>query len=163
MVSAYELFRTTRLTPPNNLRDAEMSLIGEDFDVKSKVFVASVAMLVSLFVSACVSTIENKENMLIAAGFRTRPVDTQDKADALRALPPHKFVMKTQDNNQVVYLYADPTICKCLYYGNQDAYQAYQQMAFQQRIADQKLIAATMMQDTQWNYWGAWGPDPWFY
>lgn len=111
----------------------------------------------ALLTSACVSTVEQKENMLTAAGFQVKLADTQDKITALTALPPHKFQMKNQ-GGQLVYLYADPTICKCLYYGNQAAYQSYQQKAFDQRLADKKLMAATMMQDTQWNYWGAWGP-----
>lgn len=61
-------------------------------------------------------------------------------------------------NGQVVYLYADPMICKCIYYGDQNAFQSYQQLSFQQRIAEQKLMAATIMQDAFWIYWGSWSP-----
>ena len=123
----------------------------------SKVRVSATVLATALLVAGCVSTVEQKENMLTAAGFQVKTADTSDKITALTALPPHKFQMKNQ-GGQVVYLYADPTICKCLYYGNQAAYASYQKMAFDQRIADQKLMAATMMQDTQWNYSGLWGP-----
>ncbi|WP_246504747.1 hypothetical protein [Microvirga antarctica] len=123
----------------------------------TKFLSTAVVVTVALLASACVSTVEQKENMLIAAGFQVKVADTPDKIAALTALPPHKFQMKNQ-GGQVVYLYADPTICKCLYFGTASAFQAYQQMAFDQRLADQKLMTATMMQDTQWNYWGAWGP-----
>ncbi|WP_245411041.1 hypothetical protein [Microvirga flavescens] len=128
----------------------------------SKSALVGVALAAAFSLAACVTATENTVNMLAAAGFKVKTVDSQDKVNALKALPPHKFVMKTQ-GSQVIYLYADPTICQCIYYGDQNAYQAYQQMAFQQRIADKNLIAATMMQDTGWNYWGAWGPGPWWY
>jgi hypothetical protein len=115
------------------------------------------ALALTLTASACVTAVENKENMLSAAGFKVKLADTPDKIDGLKALPPHKFVMSNQ-NGQPVYLYADPTICKCLYYGDQSAYASYQQMAFDQRLADQRQMTAAMLQDASWNYWGVWGP-----
>jgi hypothetical protein len=123
----------------------------------SKVYSASLAMALALCMSACVTVVENKENMLAAAGFKVKAADTSDKIDGLKALPPHKFVMSNQ-NGQPVYLYADPTICRCLYYGDQTAYASYQKMAFDQRLANQRQMTASMLQDASWNYWGAWGP-----
>lgn len=118
---------------------------------------AGLAVALALTTSACVTAVENKENMLAAAGFKVKLADTPDKIDGLKALPPHKFVTNNRDG-QAVYLYADPTICKCLYYGDQAAYARYQQMAFEQRLADQRQMTAMMMQDAAWNYWGVWGP-----
>jgi hypothetical protein len=124
-----------------------------------KISLAAGTLGLALLAAGCVSTIESKENLLAAAGFRVKPADTADKVAALTALPPHKFAMKNQ-GGKIVYLYADPTICKCLYYGDESAYQSYQQMAFQQRLANQQQMTAMTLQDASWNYWGAWGP--WF-
>lgn len=123
----------------------------------SKVVTVGLALVLALSTSACVTVVENKENMLAAAGFKVKPADTSDKIDGLKALPPHKFVMSNQ-GGQPVYLYADPTICRCLYYGDQTAYASYQKMAFDQRLANQRQMTAAMLQDASWNYWGVWGP-----
>jgi hypothetical protein len=123
----------------------------------ARILTAGAAIALALSLSACVTAVENKENMLAAAGFKVKPADTADKINGLKALPSHKFVMSNQ-NGQPVYLYADPTICRCLYFGDQAAYASYQQMAFDQRLADQRQMTAAMLQDASWNYWGAWGP-----
>ncbi|MBM6595696.1 hypothetical protein [Microvirga pudoricolor] len=123
----------------------------------ARILTAAALVALSLGVTGCVTAVENKENMLAAAGFKVKLADTADKINGLKALPPHKFVTNNQ-NGQPVYLYADPTICRCLYYGDQTAYAAYQQMAFDQRLADQRQMTAAMLQDASWNYWGVWGP-----
>ena len=58
--------------------------------------------------------------MLAAAGFTLVPANTPQRQTSLTALPPHKFVQQVR-NNAVIYTYADPTICDCLYVGNQAA------------------------------------------
>jgi hypothetical protein len=127
----------------------------------TKIARAGFILVLAASTAACVTTaVEDKEDMLAAAGFKIKPADTPAKIASLTALPAHKFVMNTQ-SGQPSYLYADPTICKCLYYGDQTAYAAYQQMAAEQRVADRRLIQATMLQDTPWNDWAPWGP--WYY
>ncbi|MBM6594480.1 hypothetical protein [Microvirga pudoricolor] len=127
----------------------------------SKIVAAGVVVLLAAATAGCVTTaVEDKENMLAAAGFKVKLADTPAKIASLTGLPPHKFVQNTQ-GGQPSYLYADPTICKCLYYGDQTAYATYQQLAAEQRVADRRLIQATMLQDTPWNDWAPWGP--WYY
>ena len=72
-------------------------------------------------VASCAASVREKEDMLAAAGFRLRPADTPQRVAALTALPPHRFVRRTVDG-RVTYLYADPTVCRCLYVGGQEAY-----------------------------------------
>lgn len=123
-----------------------------------KATIIASAVAASLALAGCVSTVENKENMLSAAGFKIKPADTPGKLAALKALPPHKFVRQTQGGN-VVYLYADPSICQCLYYGDQTAYGNYRQMVFEQNIADEQQMTAMMNQQAAMNWdWGVWGP-----
>jgi hypothetical protein len=116
----------------------------------------------ALIVAGCqTANVQNKENLLAAAGFQFRPADTPAKLAALQALPPHKFVQKVQ-NGQPVWLYADPTICKCLYVGNQSAWQAYRQMVFQQNIASEQQMTALINQQSAFDF-GVWGPEPWVF
>jgi hypothetical protein len=108
-------------------------------------------------VSACASQVQNKEDMLAAAGFTLVPANTPQRQAALTTLPPHKFVHQVR-NNAVVFTYADPTICQCLYVGNQAAYDRYRANVFQKRIADEQAFTA---QTSEMN-WGPWGPG-WYY
>jgi hypothetical protein len=116
---------------------------------------ATLTMVVA--VSACTSQVQNKEDMLAAAGFTLVPANTPQRQASLKALPPHKFSRQVRNNN-VVYTYADPTICNCLYVGNQAAYGRYRADVFQKQIADEQQMTAQMYQMD----WGPWGPG-WYY
>ena len=106
--------------------------------------------------SAC-SPVQNKEDMLAAAGFSLVPANTPQRQASLSALPPHKFVHQVR-NNAVVFIYADPTICDCLYVGNQAAYDRYRQDVFAQNIANEQEMTAQINQMD----WGVWGPGWWY-
>jgi len=106
-------------------------------------------------VGACAPMVQNKENMLAAAGFTLLPASTPQRQASLASLPPHKFVHRTR-NGKVVYIYADPTICDCLYVGDQAAYGRYRQNVFQKNLADERLMTAEMNENFDW---GVWGPE----
>ena len=115
---------------------------------------ASFTLCVGL--SACAAQVQNKEDMLAAAGFTLVPANTPQRQTSLTALPPHKFVQVR--NNAVIYTYADPTICDCLYVGNQAAYDRYRRDVFVKNIANEQQMTA---QINEMN-WGPWGPG-WYY
>lgn len=119
-------------------------------------------MAVGLAVAGCATEqqlVQGKEDMLAAAGFNLRPADTPDRQVELNRLPPHRFVYQTR-NGKVVCLYADPTVCHCLYIGSEAAYQQYRRLALQKQIAEEQVMAAQMNMDNGWN-WGPWGPGWW--
>src|ERR1700761_612958 len=72
-----------------------------------------VLVAVCTAVAAC-SQVQNKEDMLAAAGFTIVPANTPQRQASLRSMPPHKFVHQVR-NNAVIFTYADPTICDCMY------------------------------------------------
>lgn len=80
-------------------------------------------------------------DLLVSAGFMPKPADTPERAQQLHAMPPLKLVSQSKDGN-VVYRYADPYSCDCLYVGNQQAYAEYKRLALQKQIADEWLEAA---------------------
>jgi len=116
---------------------------------------AFVSLCVGL--SACAGQVQKKEDMLAAAGFTLVPVNTPQRQTSLAALPPHKFVRQVR-NNAVIYTYADPTICDCLYVGNQAAYDRYRSEVFAKNLANEQQMTA---QINEMN-WGPWGPG-WYY
>ena len=68
--------------------------------------------------------VEDKEDLLAAAGFAARPANTPQRQAMLRRLPPDRFVQRAR-GNQFVYLFADLLVCNCLYIGDQTAYGRY--------------------------------------
>ena len=91
-----------------------------------------------LAVSGCASQqqlVGQKEDLLAAAGFQIRIADNPQRLAAMRSLPPNKFVTRVV-NGQPVYLYADPLVCRCVYFGTQQNWAAYRQEVFAKQLAD---------------------------
>lgn len=107
--------------------------------------------------AGCVSQqaqIGQKEDLLAAAGFQVRPADSPHRVAAMKMLPANRFVTHVR-NGSPVYLYADPLDCRCVYFGNQQNWDAYKQEMFAQKIANENQMTAVMSQDN-WD-WGPWG------
>ena len=95
-----------------------------------------------LGVAGCVSPQQQaaqKEDLLAAAGFQVKIADTPQRLAAMKRLPPNKFVTKVV-NGQPVYLYADPLVCRCIYFGTQQNWAAYRQEIFAKQLADEALM-----------------------
>jgi len=121
-------------------------------------------LAVGAMLSACVvrqqEVVRDREDLLAAAGFVVRPANTPARQAALQALPANRFVQQAR-GNRVVYLYADPLVCNCLYIGDQTAYGRYRQDVLQRRIARDQLLAAQMNAEAAWD-WNPWGPGWWY-
>lgn len=121
-------------------------------------------LAVGLAIAGCkegFQTVANKEDMMIAAGFRFLPANTPERQAMFRALPPHKF-LKEIKGDKLIYVYPDPTVCVCLYVGNSKAYSAYRKMMFDKNLADEQSMTAQTWDNAAWD-WGAWGPFGWPY
>ena len=105
------------------------------------------------------SEVDSQEQLLSAAGFQMKLADTPQKVQHLQTLTPQKLVPHTRDG-KLYYVYADAEFCKCLFVGNEPAYQKYQQLAIQQKVAQERLNAAAMNENAAMN-WGMWGPYWW--
>lgn len=112
--------------------------------------------------SACQTTppdIGAHEDTLAAAGFIMRPASTPERQAMIARLPQHQFVIR-QNGAAIHYVYADSTVCGCLYVGTQQAYDQYRSKQLAQHIADENQLAARQYSDAAWNWemWGPWGP-----
>lgn len=105
------------------------------------------------------SDVDSQEQLLSAAGFQMKLADSPQKIAHLQTLTSQKLVPHTRDG-KLLYVYADPEFCKCLYVGDEAAYQKYQQLAIQQKLAQEQLNAAAMNENAAMN-WGLWGPYWW--
>ena len=92
------------------------------------------------------------EELLAAAGFEKRPLDSADtKLD--EATSPYRMVRRIKDG-VVQYAYADPDNCQCVYIGTSKEYAQYQRLAAQQRIARERFFDYEDVWDR--DSWGLW-------
>ena len=91
-------------------------------------------------------------DLLIAAGFTRKLPDSPERAQQLRAMRPLKIVSQSKDGH-IVYRYADPYTCDCLYVGDQQAYAKYRSLALQKQRADEQLEAEESASE-EWDLWG---------
>ena len=127
---------------------------------------ATLVILGTLTAAACESPqqkIAGKEDMLVAAGFKLKPIDSPARQAAIRQLTPNRFAREVRDG-RVFYVYPDPTVCGCLYVGDQRAYGNYRANVQAKRLADEQAMTASEMQMAGWD-WGPWGGYPigWYY
>ena len=123
-------------------------------------FPIGLAVAASLALGACAQVVTNKEDMLAAAGFKPQPADTTQRQAALKSMPAHKLSMQNR-KGKIVWVYADPTICNCVYLGDEQAYDSYRRMVSQKNLADEQQAAAQMTEYSAVPYpfaWDTWGP-----
>ncbi len=127
---------------------------------KLKVF-SVLFLLVSVIGCAAIQSnkTQKQEQLLSAAGFVMIPATTTAELENLNTLTPHKVLFSVKDNKPL-YWYADPTECRCVYTGDQAAYQRYEQLLTESQIANEVEDAAISDEVTESNMWG-WMGGPW--
>ena len=113
---------------------------------------------------------ESKQDMLSDSGFKVVSLKTPGQTASFKKLPAHQLTRKTY-KGKTVWVYADPTMCGCLYMGTQDNYNAYIKKASAQMMstamranfADDPYSPSSMdaTVDNDWD-WGEWG-NPGYY
>jgi hypothetical protein len=87
--------------------------------------------------------------LLAQAGFREEPAETSSYADP-DAAKPLQLVARWR-GDQLVYTYADPYACHCIYVGGPAEHAAYEQLAAERRRARGDRDPAT-----EWEGWNTW-------
>ncbi|MBL0901511.1 MAG: hypothetical protein IBJ17_22805 [Reyranella sp.] len=131
-----------------------------------------VAVTLAAAVAACSTTpkMESKQDMLSDAGFKTVSLKTPGQLAQFKKLPAHQLTRKNYQG-KTVWVYADPTLCGCLYMGTPDNYNAYIKIASKQMMSQAMRAnfqddpySPTAMDnavDSDWD-WGEWG-NPGYY
>ena len=94
---------------------------------------------------------KDKEQLLAAAGFKMTLANTPAKMAHLKTLTQNKIVPHQKDG-AVYYIYADAANCQCFYWGNDQAYQKFQQLQVQQNLAAEDRMSAEMNEEEFMNW-----------
>lgn len=151
--------------------------LGVDFTQNRQRAFALFVLLGATLITACQTPhqrVVQHEDYLAAAGFVVRPANTPERKAMLARLPAHKFI-KRENGDKVHYVYADPSVCQCLYVGSQKAYGRYQEdkqtrqqdkelkheLEANQHAAEDDDYEAQVYSDPAWSWgaWGTWGPE----
>jgi uncharacterized protein YceK len=115
------------------------------------------ALAAAIMLTGCAtirrSQARSTEEMLAAAGFVMRPADTAEWQQGLAARPAYRLESHFKDG-LIVYTYADPDGCKCLYVGGPKEYSEYQHLRIQRQIAADEALGVHGA-EMDWDLWGA--------
>jgi hypothetical protein len=105
-------------------------------------------------VAACAGLPETRESMLSSSGFKAMPVTTAAQVASFKNVPKNQFTRKVH-NGKTVWVYpGDPTICTCLYVGDQAAYDVYLKKEIQKPpIVDSIQTNASGVGDWDFSPW----------
>jgi hypothetical protein len=119
-------------------------------------FIGAVALL-ALAVGCAGMQTQNKENLLIAAGFKVIVPSTAAQQQKLQALPAGKVTL-VRKSGKIYYVFPDAANNQA-YVGGPTEYQAYKQLRLANKLSNENLEAAEMNQDASmdWGAWGGWG------
>jgi len=92
--------------------------------------------------------------LLATAGFQKQSADSAEQTRNLASMPPLRVVARGMADRDVVFTYADPMKCRCLYVGGPKQYMEYQRLARQRQIEEEELCAEDGGMD--WELWEAW-------
>jgi hypothetical protein len=90
----------------------------------------------------------------VASGFRRQAAGTPEAR--LDSVLPFAVVPRMR-NGRLTYTYDDPYVCRCLYVGRPENYQAYEQLATDGRVEDSWSRQAEDDDiGTEWDLWAPW-------
>ena len=109
--------------------------------------------------------VQQKQDLLVAAGFKVITPTKPDQVALLPTLPKGK-VTQISYKGKTYYVLPDLAHNQA-YVGGPKQYQAYQQIRIQQQLSNENLRAASMNEETAqnlsaWGGWGAWGGPGWY-
>ena len=129
------------------------------------IFLYTIAAASAAVLVGCATTqtsTQNRENMLVASGFKAITPKTPAQQQKLQGLPPGKVTM-IQRKGKAYYIFPDPAH-NVAYVGGPRQYRNYQQLRAENKLTKEDLETAEMYQDSemQWSLWGGgegvWGP-----
>jgi len=117
--------------------------------------------LLALALGCAGTQTQTKENLLIAAGFKVIVPHTVAQQQKLQSLSPDKVTL-VEKGGQTYYVFPDAAHNQA-YVGGPRQFEAYKQLRFENKLANENLEAAQMNQDASmdWGAWGGWGGPGW--
>lgn len=89
----------------------------------------------------------NTQRLLVSSGFKYKTAESPEQLSELKALQ-QKTLFQHPHEGQDWYVYADEKGCNCLYYGDEENYQRFQQLIRSEKQATRRGFAVQTNQRT---------------
>jgi|SRR5581483_1823124 len=124
-----------------------------------QLFLTGIAAAGATLLISCASTqttSQNRQSMLVAAGFKAITPKTAAQKQKLQNLPPGKVTM-IKKSGKTYYVFPDSAHNQA-YVGGPGQYEQYQQLRAENKLAKENVEMADMYQDTamEWSMWDGW-------
>ena len=124
--------------------------------LNSAVMILALGVLVTGCASSQKTKAVDREKYLISAGFKKILADTEEKLGHLKKMP-QREIFNLEKDGTLYYVWADEKSCNCIYYGDEDAYESYQQILLTLKLKSDDAASAAMDRAGIRGNWGMWG------
>jgi hypothetical protein len=121
--------------------------------MKSQPLLPLVFLLLALLAAGCASTRET-EQLLSASGFKIIPAATPEQKAQLKTVRQGAITM-VQRGGKVYFVYPNRKL-QVLYVGRQEQYDHYQELRFEQKLAQRRMRAVQMGTEAAFSPWSGW-------
>jgi hypothetical protein len=80
----------------------------------------------------------NEEKLLVSADFTYKVADTAAKLEKLNRLPQRKLLRHVRQGKET-YLYVDVAGCKCVYMGDEAAFQRLRHLEYEKKLTEKQV------------------------
>ena len=80
----------------------------------------------------------NEEKLLVSADFTYKVADTAAKLEKLNRLPQRKLLRHVRQGEET-YLYVDVAACKCVYMGDEAAFQRLRHLEYEKKLTEKQV------------------------
>jgi len=99
------------------------------------VFIALAMMIAGCASPGTMTAADQTQIDLGSCGFTWKIADTPEKLKKIESYPQRQILRREKDG-KVYYIYVDARDCKCIYFGDEKAYQQYKQFVYEKRQED---------------------------
>jgi len=124
--------------------------------LNSAVMILALGVLVTGCASSQKTKAVDREKYLISAGFKKILADTEEKLGHLKKMP-RREIFNLEKDGTLYYVWADEKSCNCIYYGDENAYETYQQILLTLKLRSDDAASAALERAGPGGNWGMWG------
>lgn len=109
----------------------------------SRFILAGMAILTAFYLLGCATTSPKEkafdaEKLLVSADFTYKVADTAAKLEKLNRLPQRKLLRHVRQGKET-YLYVDVAACKCVYIGDEAAFQRLRHLEYENKLTAKQV------------------------
>ena len=112
--------------------------MGKKWFVPALIALSTVFFLLGCAMMGSKDKVSNEVKLLVSADFTYKVADTAAKLEKLNRLPQRKLLRHVRQGKET-YLYVDVAACKCVYIGNESAFQRLRHLEYEKKLTEKQV------------------------